>query len=195
MPTAAQKKPQAAASTNVPLKKLAPFIVAMITLVLASNILVNFPINEWLTYGAFSYPLSFLLSDLCNRLYGLRAARRVVAFGLIGMGFTFVLAYFNIWGVGYRVGVASVLAYVIGQGADVTVFNHFRKLSWWRAPLMAGLLASLLDSVVFYSIAFYGVMDNWVELSMGDFSVKLVTILLGLLPYRLILKKLIPNIK
>ena len=179
----------------VPLKKIAPFAICMITLVLASNILVNFPIDSWLTYGAFSYPLSFLLSDLCNRLYGLQAARRVVAFGLIGMGLTFVFAYFDIWGVSYRVGGAAVAAYIIGQGADVTLFNKLRKLSWWRAPLAAGLLASLLDSVIFYSVAFYGVMDNWAQLSMGDFAVKVATILLGLLPYRLILKKFIPNIR
>ena len=129
-------------SFNIPFKKILPFALGMITLVLASNILVNFPINDWLTFGAFSYPFSFLLSDLCNRLYGVRAARRVVAFGFIGMGLTFAFAHFDIWGVSYRVGVAAVVAYVIGQGADVTVFNKLRRLSWWRAPLLAGVVAS-----------------------------------------------------
>ncbi len=179
---------------SVAFKKIAPFAAGMIILVLASNILVNFPINDWLTFGAFSYPFSFLLSDLCNRLHGLHAARRVVLFGLIGMGLTFVFAYFNIWGVGYRVAVASVLAYVVGQGADLTVFNRLRRSSWWRAPLIAGLFASLLDSVVFYSLAFYGVVDNWAQLSMGDFAVKLLCVVFGLMPYRYLLKKLLPNL-
>lgn len=175
-----------------PMKKLFPFMLAMVAIVLASNVLVNFSINDWLTWGAFSYPFSFLVSDLSNRLYGVAAARRVVLCGLIGMGLTFLFAYGNIWGVSYRIGVASVAAYVIGQAADLTVFNRLRRLAWWRAPLLAGLLGALLDSLFFYSFAFYGVLPNWPQLSAGDFAVKIVTLTVGLVPYRLLLRRLLP---
>lgn len=170
-------------------KKILPHIICMVVIVLGSNILVNFPINNWLTYGAFSYPFSFLVSDLTNRQYGLGAARKVVAFGLIGMGLTFLLASINLWGVGYRIAVAAVLAYIFGQLLDVTFFNRLRQLNWWVAPSAAGLLGALTDSLVFYSLAFYAVLPNWLELSIGDFVVKLATLGFGLMPYRLIIKR------
>ncbi|MGI9461891.1 MAG: queuosine precursor transporter [Alphaproteobacteria bacterium] len=180
-------------TTIVPFKTIAPFAAMMITLVLASNILVHFHINSWLTYGAFSYPLTFLVSDLCNRLYGITAASRVVKIGLIGMGLTFVFAYFDIggWGVTYRVGVAAVLAYIIGQTADLIVFDKLRQATWWRAPMFSSLSAAFLDSVIFYSLAFYGILDNWLQLSMGDFAIKLIAVAFGVIVYRPLLKKLL----
>jgi uncharacterized integral membrane protein (TIGR00697 family) len=207
-----------------------PFVLAMTLVVVASNVLVQFPVQgavggvalaDVLTWGAFTYPLSFLVTDLANRRYGPAVARRVVF-----VGFTAAVACSIIFppllyragliefetaaGRLVRIAAASGTAFLIGQLLDVTVFNRLRRSSWWRAPVFASLAGSVLDTVIFFSIAFaakfafvgpddafalesaplFGVLaaeaPRWVSWALGDLSVKLLIAIFALIPYRLI---------
>ena len=153
-------------------------VAAMSVLVAVSNFLVQFPINDWLTWAAFTYPICFLVTDLTNRALGPNAARKVVYVGFaLGVVLSVSLA-------SWRIGLASGTAFLVAQLLDVQVFHRLRKAAWWRAPLVSSSLGSLLDTALFFSLAFVGTGVPWVTLALGDFAVKLAMALVMLLPFR-----------
>lgn len=156
-------------------------IVAMALVIVASNILVQHVINDWLTWGAFSYPLIFLVSDLTNRAIGPYNARRVA---FVGFAIAVVASlYFATW----RIALASGSAFLFSQLMDITVFNRWRKSSWWKAPLFGSVTASVVDTLVFFAIAFAGTHMNWLMLGAGDVSIKWLMAVVLLAPYKLVL--------
>lgn len=158
-------------------------VVAMVLVVTASNVLVQYPLNDWLTYGAFTYPVAFLVSDLCNRRFGPATARKVVLAGfVVALGFSLLVVD------GWRIPVASLCAYLVAQLLDVHVFNLLRSRSWWRAPLISSTIASTVDTLLFFAIAFAGTPLPWVTWALGDYAVKLGMALLLLLPFRLMMR-------
>jgi uncharacterized PurR-regulated membrane protein YhhQ (DUF165 family) len=155
--------------------------LAMVVIVAASNWLVLFPINDWLTWAAFTYPFSFLVTDLTNRRFGPVAARRVIYIGFaVGVVLSAVLAT-------PRIAAASGLAFLVAQLLDVTVFNRLRQRSWWRAPFVSSVLSSVIDTAMFFGIAFIGTGLPWVTWGLGDLAVKLGFALFCLAPYRLLM--------
>lgn len=156
-------------------------IAAMALVIVVSNILVQHAINDWLTWGAFSYPFIFLVSDLTNRTIGPSNARRVV---FVGFAIAVVVSlYFATW----RIALASGSAFLFSQLMDILVFNRWRQSSWWKAPLFGSAAASVVDTLVFFAIAFAGTQMNWLMLGAGDISMKWLMALVLLAPYRLIL--------
>ena len=156
---------------------LIPGVLAMAAIVVASNILVQFPLGAFLTWGALTYPFAFLVTDLTNRWFGPVRTRRVVY-----VGFAVAVAL-SFWLSEPRIAVASGSAFLTAQLLDITVFNRLRVGSWWRAPLTSSTIGSCLDTVVFFSIAFAGTDVPWPTLALGDFSVKMTVAVLSLLPY------------
>ena len=153
-------------------------VAAMSALVATSNVLVQYPINDWLTWAAFTYPACFLVTDLTNRALGPVAARRVVYVGFaLGVVLSVSLAT-------WRIGLASGTAFLVAQLLDVRIFDRLRQAAWWRAPLVSSSLASALDTALFFSLAFAGTGVPWVTLALGDFVVKLAMALALLLPFR-----------
>ena len=200
------------------MKTLLPGSLAMAAIVVASNILVQYPVGQWLTWGAFSYPLAFLVSDLVNRFHGAVAARRVVYAGFaVGLVCSFIGT--QIMGefgslVTLRVALGSGLAFLVGQLLDVTLFDRLRRAVWWRAPLLSTFLGSTADTLIFFSIAFSAALiwlepsndvswaaapvsllgfgpevPLWVSLGAADWGVKIAVDLLALLPFRLAIAK------
>ena len=166
------------------LRKLWPPIFAMMLIVVASNYLVQFPINSWLTWGAFTFPVAFLVTDLTNRAVGPQAARRVAWAG-------FAIAVVVSLGLApWRIAVASGVAFIVGQLLDITAFSRLRALQWWKAPLIGSLVASAVDTGLFFFLAFYGSDMNWLPLAAGDLAIKGLMALLLLAPYRLMLPRL-----
>ncbi|MBI1217161.1 MAG: queuosine precursor transporter [Rhodobacteraceae bacterium] len=194
-------------------------VLAMATIVVASNILVQFLLGQWLTWGAFTYPFTFLITDLMNRLHGARIARKVVLAGfVVGIICSFVGSQITgAFGplVTHRVALASGTAFLVGQLMDITVFNRLRRMEWWRAPLAASLVGSLMDTMIFFSIAFAAaltflepandvswanealpllglgpVVPLWVSLGAADWCVKMTLALVALVPYRAIILRL-----
>ena len=160
--------------------RLWPAIAAMTAVVLASNILVQYPLNDWLTYGAFTYPVAFLVTDLTNRALGPRQARRVVVWG-------FALAVvLSLWLATPRIALASGSAFLCAQLLDVAVFDRLRRASWWKAPLVSSGFASVLDTALFFSLAFAGTGLPWPTWALGDLGCKLAMALLLLAPFRLL---------
>ena len=164
--------------------------------VVLSNYLVQFPVQQFglseiLTYGAFSYPVTFLITDLANRAYGKAVARKVVYFGfIIGILLTlFVSTNFKDI-ISIRIAIGSGVAFFIAQNLDVQVFDRFRKKSWFVAPLTSSTLGSVTDTFLFFSIAFYSTGVPWISLAMGDLVVKLFITLIMLIPFRLLLNKI-----
>ena len=164
--------------------------------VVMSNYLVQFPVqffglDEILTYGAFSYPITFLITDLANRAYGKLVARKVVYVGfIIGILLTvFVSTNFSDI-ISIRIAIGSGTAFFIAQNLDVQVFDKFRNKSWYVAPLVSSLLGSITDTFLFFSIAFYATEMPWVTLALGDLAVKLFITLIMLIPFRLLLNKI-----
>ncbi len=155
--------------------------LAMATVVIASNVLVQFSINDWLTWGAFSYPVAFLVSDLVNRRFGPGPARRVAWLGFaVAIVVSLMLAP-------TRIAIASGLAFIASQWLDISVFDRLRRGTWWRAPLIATVIAAVLDSFVFWGIAFGGTEGPWLTWALGDLGVKLAVGVLMLLPFRLLI--------
>jgi len=155
--------------------------LAMAVVVLASNILVQFPIDDWLTWGAITYPVAFLVSELVNRAHGPGQARRVAWVGFtVAVAASLVLAP-------ARIAVASGMAFLLSQWLDIGVFDRLRHGTWWRAPLVATVLAAVLDTAVFWSIAFAGTEGPWVTWALGDLAVKLLLGVALLLPFRLLI--------
>ena len=170
--------------------------VLMGVIVLASNYLVQFPVNyfglnEVLTYGAFSYPITFLITDLANRAYGKYVARKIVYIGfIIGILLTlFVSTNFSDI-VSVRIAIGSGVAFFVAQNLDVQIFDHLRKKTWFVAPLVSSILGSITDTFLFFSIAFYSTGIPWVTLALGDLFVKLIITIVMLIPFRLLLNKI-----
>jgi uncharacterized integral membrane protein (TIGR00697 family) len=200
------------------MKTLIAGIIAMAAIVVASNILVQHTFGSYLTYGAFTYPLSFLVNDIINRLAGVKAARRVVLAGfVVGLVCSFIgTQLHNDYGplVTLRVALGSGTAFLVGQLLDVTIFDRLRRAEWWRAPLVSTLIGSTIDSVIFFTIAFAAsltflepssdmswaavsgpllgsgpMLPLWVSLALADWGVKFGIAVFGLLPFRLIIAK------
>lgn len=156
-------------------------VLAMATVVLASNILVQFPLNDWLTWGAFTYPAAYLVSDLVNRRFGPAMARRVAWVGFA------VAIVASAAAAPARIALASGLAFIASQLLDIRVFDRLRRGTWWRAPLIATVIAAVLDSIVFWGIAFAGTDGPWLTWALGDLGVKLAVGVFMLLPFRLLI--------
>ena len=196
-----------------------PGILAMAAVVVASNILVQFLFGQWLTWGAFTYPVAFLVTDVMNRVYGKGPARRVVLAGFV-VGVICSLIGTQIMGefgplVTLRIAIGSGLAFLTAQLLDISVFSALRGGKWWRAPLASTLVGSSVDTAIFFSVAFSGTLSwiepanevswagemlpllgsgpvapLWVSLALADWMVKLALALLALIPFRLIVKRL-----
>ena len=166
--------------------------------VLSSNYLVQFPINyyglnEILTYGAFSYPIAFLITDLANRSYGKKVARKIVYFGFVlGIGFTILFSTDFADLISIRIAIGSGIAFLTAQLLDVQIFDRLRKKEWFVAPLTSSMIGSTIDTFLFFSISFYGTGVPWVTLSLGDLIVKVIVALIMLIPFRLLLKTFKP---
>tara|TARA_B110001450_G_scaffold237268_1_gene243348 strand:- start:21 stop:575 length:555 start_codon:yes stop_codon:yes gene_type:complete len=167
------------------------FIMGIV--VLASNYLVQFPIQYYglekiLTYGAFSYPVAFLITDLANRSYGKVIARKIVYIGfIIGIAFTLFFSTNFEDLISIRIAIGSGTAFLVAQLLDVKIFDQLRKKSWFVAPLTSSIIGSTVDTFLFFSISFYATGIPWVTLSLGDLAVKVLVALLMLIPFRLFL--------
>lgn len=200
-----------------------PGILAMAAIVLASNILVQFLFGNWLTWGAFTYPLAFLVTDIMNRVYGVAAARRVVFAGFV-TGVICSLIGTQIMGefgplVTLRIALGSGLAFLVAQLMDVAIFDRLRAGAWWRAPVVSTLVGSSLDTALFFTIAFSASLSFlepandvswagdilpilghgpeaplWVSLAIADWLVKLALALIALAPFRLITRKVLAQV-
>ena len=178
--------------------------LAMTFVVVASNILVQYPfeplgLGDYLTWGAFTYPVAFLVTDLTNRRYGAGMAQRLVAVGFV------IAVALSIWLATPRIALASGTAFLVGQLLDITVFNRFRRQSWWRAPLIGSVFGSVIDTALFFSLAFAGDVEMsgpvdfvglslplWQSLAICDFLVKMLLALLALVPYGALLRAIRP---
>jgi len=164
--------------------------------VIVSNYLVQFPVKyyglrELLTYGAFTYPITFLITDLANRAFGKTIARKIVYIGfIIGVFLTlFVSTNFSDL-ISIRIAIGSGLAFLIAQNIDIQLFDKLRQKIWFVAPLISSVFGSIIDTFLFFSIAFYNTGISWVSLAFGDLAVKLFMALLMLIPFRLIINKI-----
>tara|TARA_Y100001935_G_scaffold243669_1_gene235306 strand:- start:263 stop:817 length:555 start_codon:yes stop_codon:yes gene_type:complete len=175
---------------------LLSFIMGVV--VLASNYLVQFPINYYglndlLTYGAFSYPIAFLITDLANRSFGKIVAKKIVYIGfIIGIIFTLLVSTNFADLISIRIAIGSGTAFLIAQLLDVKIFDELRKKNWYVAPLTSSLIGSTVDTFLFFSISFYGTGVPWITLSLGDLTVKILVALIMLIPFRLLLKTFKP---
>jgi len=167
-------------------------------IVLSSNYLVQFPINYYglsniLTYGAFSYPIAFLITALANRSYGKIIAKKIVYFGfLLGIGFSVLFSTDFADYISIRIAIGSGTAFLIAQLLDVQIFDNLRKKKWFIAPLTSSLIGSTVDTFLFFSISFYGTEVPWITLALGDLAVKILVALIMLVPFRLLLKTFKP---
>ena len=173
------------------------FLMALI--VVLSNYLVQFPVHymgfqDLLTYGAFSYPIAFLITDLSNRRYGKNTAKKIVYLGFIlGVILTFYFStnYSDL--ISVRIAIGSGTAFLVAQLIDVNIFDKLRNKIWFAAPLTSSLIGSTIDTFLFFSISFYGTGINWVTLSFGDLFVKIFVALMMLIPFRLLLSHIQKN--
>jgi len=174
-------------------KQLLLLSVLMGAVVLASNYLVQFPIKYYglegiLTYGAFSYPIAFLITDLTNRSYGKLVARKIVYIGfVIGIAFTLFFSTNFSDLISIRIAIGSGTAFIIAQLVDVQIFDQLRRKQWFVAPLTSSFIGSFIDTFLFFSISFYGTGVPWLTLSIGDLIVKILVALIMLIPFRLLL--------
>ena len=166
------------------------FLMALI--VITSNYLVQFPVkaynlDELLTYGAFTYPITFLITDLSNRAYGKIVARKIVNFGfLVGIVLTFFLSTNFSDLISIRIAFGSAIAFIIAQNTDLQIFDKLRRNKYWFIPpFVSSLIGSIIDTLLFFSIAFYATGIPWVTLAIGDFFVKFTVALILLIPFRL----------
>ena len=164
--------------------------------IIFSNFLVQFPINKFnlqniLTYGAFSYPITFLITDLANRRFGKDKARKLVYFGFIlGILLTLLVSTNFEDVISVRIAIGSGTAFLIAQLIDIEIFQGLRNKVWFIAPMTSSFFGSIIDTFLFFSIAFLGTGIPWVTLSFGDLFVKLLMALLMLIPFRLLMKKI-----
>ena len=160
-------------------------------IVLLSNYLVQFPINKYgleniLTYGAFSYPVAFLVTDLANRSFGKSVAKKIVYFGFT-TGVLFTLFFSTNFEdlISIRIAIGSGTAFIVAQLLDVQIFDRLRKKRWFIAPLTSSLIGSITDTFLFFSISFYGTDMPWITLAIGDLAVKIIVALIMLIPFRM----------
>ena len=203
--------------------RILPGVLAMAAIVVASNILVQFLFGQWLTWGAFTYPLAFLVTDVMNRVYGVSVARRVVFIGfLVGVASSFVGT--QIMGefgplVTWRIAIGSGVAFLSAQMLDVAIFDRLRRGAWWRAPLASTFVGSTVDTILFFSIAFSATLiflepgndvawaggglpilgagpqaPLWVSLAVADWAVKLSLAMVALVPFRIIVNRLMARV-
>lgn len=201
--------------------KLLPGVLAMAAIVVASNILVQFLFGQWLTWGAFTYPLAFLVTDVMNRVYGASVARKVVFAGFI-VGVACSLIGTQVMGefgplVTLRIALGSGTAFLVAQLLDVSIFDRLRGTKWWQAPVISSIIGSSVDTVLFFFIAFSGALTAflpgdvawanevlpvlgrgpeaplWVSLAIADWGVKLALALIALVPFRLLTRKIMPH--
>ena len=178
-----------------------PFILLSLlmgVIVLISNYLVQFPINKFgleniLTYGAFSYPIAFLITDLSNRVYGKNGAKKIVYFGF-SIGILFTLIFSTNFGdlISIRIAIGSGTAFIVAQLLDVQIFDKLRKKKWFIAPLASSMIGSVVDTFLFFSISFFGTGIPWFTLALGDLTVKIFVALVMLIPFRLLFNILKP---
>ncbi|MGP9803225.1 queuosine precursor transporter [Paracoccus sp. NSM] len=194
------------------MNRFLPGILAMAAIVVASNILVQFVVGDWLTWGAFTYPLAFLVTDVMNRVYGPSAARRVVLAGFVtGVACSLVAAGFQ--ATTLRIAIASGTAFLVAQLLDVAIFDALRAGRWWRAPLASTIIGSAVDTALFFTIAFAAFLPAdantgwaneavpllghgpvsalWISLASADWLVKLGLALLALVPFRILVRNLL----
>ena len=171
------------------------FLMALV--VVLSNYLVQFPVNymgfqDLLTYGAFSYPVAFLITDLANRRYGKLIAKKIVYFGFF-LGVLLTLYFSTNFSdlISIRIAIGSGTAFIIAQLIDVQIFDNLRQKKWFIAPLTSSLVGSTIDTFVFFSISFYGTGINWISLSLGDLAVKIFVALLMLIPFRILMSSIL----
>ena len=170
--------------------------ISMGAVVVASNYLVQFPIkhfglSEILTYGAFSYPITFLITDLANRAYGKFVARKVVFIGfIIGILLTLLVSTNFKDIISIRIAIGSGVAFFVAQNLDVQIFDKLRNKIWYIAPLISSLLGSITDTFLFFSISFYSTGISWVTLALGDLAVKLLISIIMLIPFRILINKI-----
>lgn len=157
--------------------------MVMAAIVLSANILVQFPINDWLTWGAFTYPVAYLAIDLVNRRHGPAVSRKVAWVGFA------VAVTASLFLAPVRIAIASGTAYIVSQLLDIQIFDRLRRGNWWRAPLVSTIAAASLDTAIFWSIAFAGADLPWVSWALGDLAVKLVIGISMLLPFRLLIRR------
>ena len=171
------------------------FILAilMAIVVVISNYLVQFPVNyfnleDLLTYGAFSYPVAFLITDLTNRKYGKKTAKKIVYLGFtLGVFLTFYFSTNYSDFISIRIAIGSGTAFLVAQLVDVNIFDKLRNKIWFAAPLASSFIGSIIDTFLFFSISFYGTEINWITLSIGDLFVKIFVALIMLIPFRIFL--------
>ena len=167
------------------------FLMALV--VALSNYLVQFPVNylgfqDLLTYGAFSYPIAFLITDLANRSYGKVVARKIVYIGFaIGISFTLLFSTNFADLISVRIAIGSGTAFLVAQLLDVQIFDQLRKKKWFVAPLTSSFIGSTVDTFLFFSISFYATGIPWITLSLGDLAVKIFVAFVMLIPFRLLL--------
>ena len=172
------------------------FIMGVVVLI--SNYLVQFPIQHYdlekiLTYGAFSYPVAFLITDLANRSYGKVVARKIVYIGFaIGISFTLLFSTNFADLISIRIAIGSGVAFLVAQLLDVQIFDNLRKKKWYIAPFPSSIVGSTVDTFLFFSISFYATGVPWITLSLGDLIVKVLVALIMLIPFRLLLKTFKP---
>ena len=189
---------------NLSFRRLVVPVLAMTLVVVASNIFVQYPfepfgLGDYLTWGAFSYPVAFLVTDLTNRRFGATTARQLVIVGFI------IAVVLSVWLATPRIALASGTAFLVGQLLDITVFNRLRRQSWWHAPLAGSVVGSALDTALFFSLAFAGIEDMsvpvpvfgvilplWQSLAIFDFAVKMLVALLALIPYGALMSAILP---
>ena len=166
-------------------------ILSMGIVVVSSNYLVNFPVSYFglesiFTYGAFSYPIAFLITDLSNRKYGKSTAKKIVYTGFV-LGIFLTLYFSTNYSdlISIRIAIGSGTAFLIAQLLDITIFDNLRKKKWFIAPLTSSLIGSSVDTFLFFSISFYGTGINWVALSFGDLMVKIIVALFMLIPFKM----------
>ena len=164
--------------------------------VIASNYLVQFPVKFYnlenlLTYGAFSYPITFLITDLANRAFGKKMARYIVLVGFfIGIILTLFISTNFEDTISIRIAIGSATAFIVAQNIDVNIFDKLRKKTWYVAPLTSSVLGSTIDTFLFFSIAFYNTEVPWFTLALGDLIVKLIVALIMLIPFRLMINSI-----
>ena len=172
--------------------------IIMGAIVLASNYLVQFPVHyyglsEILTYGAFTYPMAFLITDLANRSFGKEVAKKIVYLGFfIGISFTLFFSTNFSDLISIRIAIGSGTAFMISQRFDVYVFDKLRNRYWFIPPLASSITGSVTDTFLFFSIAFYATGIPWFTLALGDLAVKLFVALLMLVPFRMLLRSFKP---
>ena len=178
-------------------KNIIPYIFSMMLIVLASNYLVQIPfkflnLENILTWGAFTYPIAFLVTDLANRIHGINFTKKVIQIGFIwgiAVSLYFSLSEFDL--ISLRIVIGSGIAFLTAQLLDANIFNKLRDHKhWFIPPFLSSIISSAIDTILFFSIAFYGTEVPWITLAFGDFIVKILIAMLMLVPFRLIVKNI-----